>query len=60
MEEYGNNGSYGVNWKQMRAVDGKQEIYLEWPYAFSFLPRAVPEWNGVNGQSNDIVEADCL
>ena len=31
MEEYGNNGSYGVNWKQMRAVDGKQEIYLEWP-----------------------------
>ena len=32
MEEYGNNGSYGVNWKQMQAVDGKQEIYLEWPY----------------------------
>ena len=31
MEEYGNNESYGVNWKQMRAVDGKQEIYLEWP-----------------------------
>ena len=31
MEEYRNNGSYGVNWKQMWAVDGKQEIYLEWP-----------------------------
>ena len=31
MEEYGNNGSYDVNWKQMQAVDGKQEIYLEWP-----------------------------
>ena len=32
MEEYGNNGSFGLDRKQMRAVDGKQEIYLEWPY----------------------------
>ena len=39
MEEYGNNGSYGVNWKQMRAVDGKQEIYLEWP-KIKYVPHA--------------------
>ena len=32
MEEYGNNGIFGVDRKQMRAVDSKQEIYLEWPY----------------------------
>ena len=31
MEEYGNNGIFGVDMKQMRAADGKQEIYLEWP-----------------------------
>ena len=31
MEEYGNNGSFSADRKQMRAVDGKQEIYLEWP-----------------------------
>ena len=31
MEEYGNNGIFGVDRKQTRAVDGKQEIYLEWP-----------------------------
>ena len=29
MEEYGNNGIFGVDRIQMRAVDGKQEIYLE-------------------------------
>ena len=28
MEEYGNNGIFAANRKQMRAVDGKQEIYL--------------------------------
>ena len=26
-----NNGTFGVDRKQMWAVDGKQEIYLEWP-----------------------------
>ena len=31
MKEYGNNGIFGAQMKQMRAVDGKQEIYLEWP-----------------------------
>ena len=31
MEEYGNNGIFGFDRKQMWAVDGKQEIYLEWP-----------------------------
>ena len=31
MEEYENNGIFGVDRKQMRAVDGKQEIYLEEP-----------------------------
>ena len=31
MEEYGNYGIFGVYREQMRAVDGKQEIYLEWP-----------------------------
>ena len=31
MEEYGNNGIFDVDRKQMRAVDEKQEIYLEWP-----------------------------
>ena len=31
MEEYGNNEIFGVDRKQMRAVDGKQKIYLEWP-----------------------------
>ena len=30
MEDYGNNGT-------MRAVDGKQEIYLEWPYGLQIL-----------------------
>ena len=35
MEEYGNNGIFGVDRKQMRAVDGKQEIYLEWPNSAS-------------------------
>ena len=29
MEEYGNNGIFGVDRKQMRVVDGKQKIYLE-------------------------------
>ena len=28
MKEYGNNGIFGAQMKQM---DGKQEIYLEWP-----------------------------
>ena len=32
MEEYGNNGIFDVDRKQMQAVDRKQEIYLEWPY----------------------------
>ena len=34
MEEYGirNNGIFRVDSNQMRAVDGKQRIYLEWPY----------------------------
>ena len=43
MEEYGNNGIFGVDRKQMRAVDGKQEIYLEWPSAdkVEFLRRRV-------------------
>ena len=31
MKEYGNNGIFGAQMKQMRAVDGKQEIYFEWP-----------------------------
>ena len=31
MEEYGNNGIFSVDRKQMRVVVGKQEIYLEWP-----------------------------
>ena len=31
MEEHGNNEIFGVDRKQMRAVGGKQEIYLEWP-----------------------------
>ena len=31
MEDYGNNGIFGVDRKQTRAVDGKQEIYFEWP-----------------------------
>ena len=35
MEEYGNNGIFGVDRIQMRAVDRKQEIYLEWPSALS-------------------------
>ena len=29
MEEYGNNGIFGVDRIWMQAVDGKQEIYLE-------------------------------
>ena len=32
MEKYGDNGISGVDRKQMRAMDGKQEIHLEWPY----------------------------
>ena len=32
MEDYRNNEILGVDRKQMQAVDGKQEIYLEWPY----------------------------
>ena len=35
MEEYGNNGIFGVDRKHMRAMDKKQEIYLEWPYICS-------------------------
>ena len=31
MEEYGIMDLLGVDRIQMRAVDGKQEIYLEWP-----------------------------
>ena len=31
MEENRNNGIFGVDRKQMWAVDGKQEIYLGWP-----------------------------
>ena len=31
MEEYGNDGIFGVDRKQIWAVDGKQEIYLECP-----------------------------
>ena len=31
MEEYGNNGIFGVDRIQMWAVDGEQETYLEWP-----------------------------
>ena len=31
MEEYGYNGIFGVDRKQMQVVDRKQEIYLEWP-----------------------------
>ena len=31
MEEYGNNGIFVVDRIQMRVVEGKQEIYLEWP-----------------------------
>ena len=31
MEEYRNNGIYGVDRMQMRAMGRKQEIYLEWP-----------------------------
>ena len=30
MEEYGNNGIFGADRKQIRAVDGKQKIYLKW------------------------------
>ena len=32
MEEHRNNEIFSVDRKQMRAVDGKTEIYLEWPY----------------------------
>ena len=35
MEEYGNNGIFGVDKKQTWAVDGKLEIYLEWPYIYT-------------------------
>ena len=28
----GNSGLFSVDRKHMRAVDRKQEIYLEWPY----------------------------
>ena len=39
MEDYGNNGMCGVDRKQTQVVDGKQEIYLEWPYViFAILP----------------------
>ena len=31
MEECGNNGIFGVDRIQIRAVDGKQGIDLEWP-----------------------------
>ena len=31
MEEFGNNEICDANRKQMRAVDGKQKIYLDWP-----------------------------
>jgi len=31
MEEYRNIELFGVNSIWVRAVDGKQEIYLEWP-----------------------------
>ena len=31
MEEYGNNGIFDVDRKQMWTVNEKQEIYLEWP-----------------------------
>ena len=34
MEKYGNNGNFGVDRRQMQAVDRKQEIYLEWPNAY--------------------------
>ena len=37
MEEYENNGIFGVDRKQVRAVDGKQEIYLEWPYIIALI-----------------------
>ena len=37
MEEYGNNGICGVDRKQMRAVDGKQEVYLEWPKHYNCM-----------------------
>ena len=43
MEEYGNNGIFGVDRKQMRAVDGKQEIYLEWPNTTNFKLTALIE-----------------
>ena len=31
MEEYINNGDYGVDKKQMQVLDEKQETYWEWP-----------------------------
>ena len=31
-KECRNNGIFNVDRKQMWAVDGKQEIHLEWPY----------------------------
>ena len=38
MEGNGNNGIFGVDRKQMRAANGKQEIYLKWPKLISICP----------------------
>ena len=41
MEKYGNNEIFGVDRKWVLAVDGKQEIYLEWPYV---VMRKIGAW----------------
>lgn len=35
MEKYGNNDFFKCWQKQIGAVDGEQEIYLEWPYSLN-------------------------
>ena len=52
-EEYGNNGIFGVDRKQMRMVDGKQEIYLEWPNSRTMFPctKAYPETRRHRGKT---------